>query len=219
MPGNPICRCEPGLIPKPDTITGCGPECTRDPDCQQGNVCQSQRCVPRPDPCQPSPCGPNTECMENRQVSADQCFYVSCEPDLHCRVTPCVAASPASSRCPIQSPGAGGSVRWTGTAAPGTFVTTTGDIQHDIMTHVPVTRDTLGAPPSLILVTRAPAAPTPSAAPTGRVTRCAPVCPGSSPSLTQSPAAPGSRPGRRPPTPASRAPAAPTLSAQSTGGN
>ena len=141
------------------------------------------------------------------------------ETDLHCRVTPCVAASPASSRCPTQSPGAGGSVRWTGTAAPGTFVTTTGDIQHDTMTHVPMTRDTLGAPPSLILVTRAPAAPTPSAAPTGRVTRCAPVCPGSSPSLTQSPAAPGSRPGRRPPTPASRAPAAPTLSAQSTGGN
>merc|ERR1711973_258561 len=65
--GNPICRCEPGLIPKPDTITGCGPECTRDPECQQGYVCQSQRCVPRPDPCQPSPCGPNTECMENRQ--------------------------------------------------------------------------------------------------------------------------------------------------------
>ena len=46
--GNPICRCEPGLIPKPDTITGCGPECTRDPECQQGYVCQSQRCVPRP---------------------------------------------------------------------------------------------------------------------------------------------------------------------------
>ena len=25
------------------------------------------RCVPRPDPCDPSPCGPNTECNENRQ--------------------------------------------------------------------------------------------------------------------------------------------------------
>ena len=94
-PGNPICRCEPGLVPKPDTITGCGPECVRDPDCPgyPGNVCQvgchwltrchlsshwliclqSQRCVPRPDPCQPSPCGPNTECMENRQVSGDTC--------------------------------------------------------------------------------------------------------------------------------------------------
>ena len=26
--GNPICRCLKGLVPKPDTITGCGPECT-----------------------------------------------------------------------------------------------------------------------------------------------------------------------------------------------
>ncbi len=63
--GNPICRCEPGLIPKPDTITGCGPECVRDPDCSTGFICQNQRCVERPDPCQPSPCGPNTMCMEN----------------------------------------------------------------------------------------------------------------------------------------------------------
>ena len=103
-PGNPICRCEPGLVPKPDTITGCGPECVRDPDCPgyPGNVCQvgchwltlchlsshwliclqSQRCVPRPDPCQPSPCGPNTECMENRQVSGyishDLIYKISC---------------------------------------------------------------------------------------------------------------------------------------------
>merc|ERR1712018_447501 len=33
--GNAICTCQPGLIPKPDTITGCGPECVRDP----GAVC------------------------------------------------------------------------------------------------------------------------------------------------------------------------------------
>ena len=26
--GNPICRCLGKLVPKPDTITGCGPECT-----------------------------------------------------------------------------------------------------------------------------------------------------------------------------------------------
>ena len=26
--GNAICRCLRGLIPEPDTITGCGPECT-----------------------------------------------------------------------------------------------------------------------------------------------------------------------------------------------
>jgi len=60
--GNSICRCNPGLIPKPDTITGCGPECVRDPDCRTGYICQSQRCVEKPDPCDPSPCGPNTEC-------------------------------------------------------------------------------------------------------------------------------------------------------------
>ena len=26
--GNPICRCLGKLVPQPDTITGCGPECT-----------------------------------------------------------------------------------------------------------------------------------------------------------------------------------------------
>ena len=35
--------CEPGLIPKPDTITGCGPECVVDPDCQTGYICQDQK--------------------------------------------------------------------------------------------------------------------------------------------------------------------------------
>merc|ERR1719412_972207 len=60
--GNALCQCQPGLIPNPDTITGCKPECVRDPDCQSGYVCQSQRCVFKPDPCDPSPCGPNTEC-------------------------------------------------------------------------------------------------------------------------------------------------------------
>ena len=63
--GNPICRCKAGLIPNPDTITGCKPECVRDPDCQHGYVCQSQRCVEKPDPCNPSPCGPRTTCTPN----------------------------------------------------------------------------------------------------------------------------------------------------------
>merc|ERR1712129_16551 len=40
--GNPICRCLAGLIPKPDTITGCGPECTIDPDCSTGYICDNQ---------------------------------------------------------------------------------------------------------------------------------------------------------------------------------
>ena len=65
--GNPICRCLPGLVPKPDTITGCGPECVVDPDCHYGQVCRSQRCVERPDPCQPSPCGPGTSCEPSSQ--------------------------------------------------------------------------------------------------------------------------------------------------------
>jgi len=64
--GNPICRCEPGLVPKPDTITGCGPECVRDPDCERGYVCEDQRCIEKPDPCDPSPCGPGTMCMANK---------------------------------------------------------------------------------------------------------------------------------------------------------
>jgi len=64
--GNPICRCEPGLVPKPDTITGCGPECVRDPDCETGYICEEQRCIEKPDPCDPSPCGPGTMCMANK---------------------------------------------------------------------------------------------------------------------------------------------------------
>ena len=57
-----ISRCEPGLVPKPDTITGCGPECVIDPDCPGDYVCEQQKCSPRPDPCDPSPCGPGAIC-------------------------------------------------------------------------------------------------------------------------------------------------------------
>ena len=64
--GNPICTCLPGLIPKPDTITGCGPECVVDPDCKYGFICSESRCVEKPDPCNPSPCGPGTTCTPNR---------------------------------------------------------------------------------------------------------------------------------------------------------
>jgi len=63
--GNPICRCKARLIPKPDTITGCGPECVIDPDCKYGFVCESQQCIEKPDPCNPSPCGPGTTCTTN----------------------------------------------------------------------------------------------------------------------------------------------------------
>merc|ERR1739848_734215 len=64
--GNPICRCLAGYVPMPDTITGCKRECERDPDCSAGFICQNYKCVEKPDPCDPSPCGPNTECMVTR---------------------------------------------------------------------------------------------------------------------------------------------------------
>merc|ERR1711962_861768 len=76
--GNAICRCAPGLIPKPDTITGCGPECVRDPDCAQGLVCQDQQCVPRPDPCDPSPRGPGAVC----QLTGSGNAICRCSPGL-----------------------------------------------------------------------------------------------------------------------------------------
>ncbi|XP_040570659.1 zonadhesin [Lepeophtheirus salmonis] len=63
--GNPVCQCLPGLIPKPDTIIGCGFECERDLECENGYVCSEHRCIEKSDPCDPSPCGPGTECMEN----------------------------------------------------------------------------------------------------------------------------------------------------------
>jgi len=75
---NPICRCEPGLIPNPDTITGCKPECVRDPDCSTGYVCENQRCIEKPDPCDPSPCGPGARCMTNGNGNA----ICRCEPGL-----------------------------------------------------------------------------------------------------------------------------------------
>ena len=68
-------RCEPGLIPKPDTITGCGPECVIDPDCSSGYVCDNQRCIEKPDPCNPSPCGPGAVCTTNGYGNAI-CRYI-----------------------------------------------------------------------------------------------------------------------------------------------
>lgn len=71
-------RCEPGLIPKPDTITGCGPECVIDPDCPGDYVCEQQKCIPRPDPCDPSPCGPGAICT----VGPSGNPICRCEPGL-----------------------------------------------------------------------------------------------------------------------------------------
>ena len=62
----------PGLLPKPDTITGCGPECLRDSDCSYDLICdyRIQRCIEKPNPCDPSPCGPRTFCMVDSHDNA-----------------------------------------------------------------------------------------------------------------------------------------------------
>ncbi|CAB4064901.1 unnamed protein product [Lepeophtheirus salmonis] len=63
--GNPVCHCLSDFIPKPDTITGCGYECERDSDCQSSYICNDFKCIVKPDPCDPSPCGPGTSCYPN----------------------------------------------------------------------------------------------------------------------------------------------------------
>ena len=45
-----MCTCLPGYEPQPDTITGCS---------------RIEARTPPPDPCYPSPCGPNTQCNVN----------------------------------------------------------------------------------------------------------------------------------------------------------
>ena len=34
-----------------------------DPDCQYGYICSQQKCVEKPDPCHPNPCGPGASCL------------------------------------------------------------------------------------------------------------------------------------------------------------
>ncbi|XP_021954599.1 adhesive plaque matrix protein 2 [Folsomia candida] len=57
--GAAICRCISGTYPKPDTITGCGPQCVYDHECPSHQKCHQGKCVPS---CNPSPCGINAEC-------------------------------------------------------------------------------------------------------------------------------------------------------------
>ncbi|XP_043214270.1 neurogenic locus notch homolog protein 1-like isoform X1 [Amphibalanus amphitrite] len=40
-----VCRCLPGYFPKPDTITGCGPQCTSASECGSGYNCVNNKCV------------------------------------------------------------------------------------------------------------------------------------------------------------------------------
>ena len=56
-------RCESGLLPLPDSIQGCV-ECIDDYNCNKGYTCEKQwnKCIAKPDPCDPSPCGSGTIC-------------------------------------------------------------------------------------------------------------------------------------------------------------
>ena len=55
----------------PDSIQGCV-ECLTDANCKHGNICEVQwhKCMPKPDPCNPSPCGPGARCMMDRTGNA-----------------------------------------------------------------------------------------------------------------------------------------------------
>ena len=55
----------------PDSIEGCV-ECLFDSDCDYGSICEVQwnKCIPEPDPCNPSPCGPGARCMEDHNGNA-----------------------------------------------------------------------------------------------------------------------------------------------------
>ena len=52
-----------GLYPISMYISGCGPECLVDPDCRFGFICSERKCVEKPDPCVPNPCGEGAVCI------------------------------------------------------------------------------------------------------------------------------------------------------------
>ena len=55
----------------PDSIEGCV-ECLVDSNCNSGFICEVEwhKCITKPDPCNPSPCGPGARCMENQKGNA-----------------------------------------------------------------------------------------------------------------------------------------------------
>jgi len=64
--GVAVCRCQSGFFPKPDTITGCGPQCTRDDECGNLQQCSASRCV---NICESGTCGINANCdARNRRA-------------------------------------------------------------------------------------------------------------------------------------------------------
>jgi len=69
--GAAVCRCLPGLFPKPDTITGCAPQCDYDTQCRPHEKCHGNKCVPA---CEPSTCGVNAICESLNHVPTCKCL-------------------------------------------------------------------------------------------------------------------------------------------------
>lgn len=68
--GVAVCRCKAGFFPKPDTITGCGPQCTHDDECSSSQNCAAGRCV---NICEDGICGVNALCEPRNRRAICRC--------------------------------------------------------------------------------------------------------------------------------------------------
>lgn len=82
--GVAVCRCKAGFFPKPDTITGCGPQCTRDEECPSSQNCAAGKCV---NICEDGICGRGAVCEPRNRRAICRCPtgytgdpFTSCSP-------------------------------------------------------------------------------------------------------------------------------------------
>lgn len=68
--GVAVCRCKAGFFPKPDTITGCGPQCSSDEECSNSQNCAAGRCV---NICDDGICGINALCEPRNRRAICRC--------------------------------------------------------------------------------------------------------------------------------------------------
>ena len=68
--GVAVCRCKSGFFPKPDTITGCGPQCDDDDDCSNSQNCANGRCV---NICEEGICGVGALCEPRNRRAICRC--------------------------------------------------------------------------------------------------------------------------------------------------
>lgn len=82
--GVAICRCKSGFFPKPDTITGCGPQCTHDDECGRTQNCAAGKCV---NICEPGVCGTNALCEPKNRRAICRCpSGYSGDPFIRCDI-------------------------------------------------------------------------------------------------------------------------------------